>query len=183
VTTILDPHSVNHATVAVRNEMTLRGKKDGSECNALFLGGLTPSDVDETALGEFAITKNYNLVFASFDPDVAPSTPTGYHVIATDGLTQAMVVRNGRLWKGDRRSRTLLLFPDAKMLFRFDSKGRISMRELKGQYHDHGYELASEELARSSATSPGHIPIVSPIGQLVTILDVKALRDAFELAE
>ena len=53
---------------------------------------------------------------------------------------------------------------------------------MAGQYHDHGYDLAQDDLAARAARKPGHAPVVSPVGEVATVINLKAVVDMFEAA-
>lgn len=183
MTTIFDTHAINHATVALAREMTPRGGSRHPETDTLFMGGPAPTDADQDALARFGMSKNYKVVFASFDPADPTGGPLNFHAIVTDGLTQSIALAGGRLWKRDRASPAVLLFPGVNGLLRINSKGRLVVREMKGPYFDHGYELARKALAARTARRPGHAPVVAPIGALTTVLDMKAFNATFAAGE
>lgn len=178
-----DPHAINHATVAVSLEMALKGGKRPAHRDTLFFGGRTPSDDERSALAGFALRKNYNLIFASFDPGADPlAGPTGFDAVVTDGATQSIGLKDGRLWKRDRRGPAVLLFAGVGALIRISAKGHLVVQMMKGRYHDQGYEFAREAVRTASARKPGHVPVVSPTGTLTTVFDVRSLARTFEAA-
>lgn len=177
-----DQHAINHATVAVRLEMTPRGGKREADCDTLFFGGPPPTEIDQDRLGQFGLSKNYHVVFASFDPADPAAGPVGFHAVITDGETKAMVLQGGRLWKADRRSPAVLLFAGAGILLKLSAKGRLVTRPIGGEHHQQGFELAREAVAARAAGEPGGVSVVSNIGDLVTVLDGRALMTAFDAA-
>ncbi|MDY7524580.1 hypothetical protein [Sphingomonas sp. 10B4] len=73
------------------------------------------------------MSKNWNIVFVSFDPADPGAGPTGFHTVVTDGLKQSCVLQRGRLWKKDRRSAAILLFPETQIAVRLNTKS-VSIR-------------------------------------------------------
>ncbi len=179
---LLDPISINHMTVALQMEMASSSNSRHTEPDVLFMGGGELSDTDERALAGLGLRKNYNIVYATCASVDADSTPSTYHAVVTDGLTQAYILNNGRLWKRDRRSASVLIFADTQMVIKISGKGRICVRPMAGQYHDHGYDLAQDGLAARAARKPGHAPVVSPVGEVATVINLKAVVDMFEAA-
>ena len=183
MTTAFDQHGINHMTVALSREMAFNGGKRHADADTLFIGGSRPSGADENALARFGLNKNYKIIYPYFDTADVSAGPIGFHAVVTDGLTESIILTSGRLWKRDRRSQAILLFPDAKIVVKMSSKGRLLVRGMAGQFHDHGYDLALESLIGRASSKPGHIPIVSSIGCLPTVLDVRTMAATFENAE
>lgn len=177
-----DQHAINHMVAAIQREMTPKGGRD-TERDTLFFGGGRPSEAEQDELGMFGLRKNCNIVHASFNLTGVARGPAAFHVVVTDGLTQSVVLRNGRLWKRDRRSQAVLVFPDTRAVVKLSSKGRMVVREMTGRHHDHGYDLAGDAVLVRSGRKPGHVPVVSPIGSLMTVLDIRALNKMLEMAE
>lgn len=183
MTNLFNPIIVNHMTVALQMEMAPTPKNRHSEPDVLFMGGERLSDTDERALAGLGLRKNYNIVYAACASADADSTPSTYNAVVTDGLTQAYIVSNGRLWKRDRKSAAILIFADTQAVIKISGKGRIVVRQMAGQYHDHGYDLARDALAARGACKPGHAPVLSPVGEAATVVDVKAVAAMFAAAE
>jgi hypothetical protein len=177
-----DQHAINHMVAAIKREMTPRGGRE-TEMDTLFFGGAMPTEAEQDELGKFGFRKNYKVLYASFDLADVARGPIAFHVVVTDGLTQSIVLQDGRYWKRDRRSQAVLLFPGTRALIRLSSKGRLVLREMSGRYHDHGYDLARDAVLAQAGRKPGHVPVVSPIGSLVTVLDIRSLSKTFEMAE
>lgn len=184
MTIAFDQHGINDMTVAISREMSPQGSQRARETDTLFMGGPLPTDEQRNDLAGFGLRKNYNVVFPTFDVADSRSGPTGFHAVVTDGIAESFILSGGRLWKRDRRSPAVLLFPGANALIRMSGKGRLVVRDMKGRYHDHGHELAREAVLARAAARPGHIPVVTTIGaaSLPTVLDMKAFAATFEVA-
>ncbi|TCP96770.1 hypothetical protein C8J46_108148 [Sphingomonas sp. PP-F2F-A104-K0414] len=178
-----DPHGINDVTVAVCHEMTPRRGRRHADVDTIFLGGPPPSHADETELARFGLRKNYQMIFASFDPSNPHDGPCGFHAVMTDGLKQALAIPDGRLWKRDRQSPAVLLFPALHTVVKINCKGRVIFKDMVGDYHESGYELARKAVLARAARKPGKAPVVAPIGALMTVLDIDALATTFEQAE
>ena len=183
MTITFDQHAINDMTVAVALEMTPQCAKRHQNSDTLFMGGAKPTEADQRELASFGLSKNYRIVFPSFDPLNVEAGPTAFHVVVTDGLEEAFTLSEGRLWKRDRRSAAILLFPKLGILVKLSSKRSLVARVMDGRYHDHGYDLAQEAVTARAARKPGHVPVVAPVGGLMTVLDVKAFADTFAAAE
>lgn len=183
MTAYLDQHAINHMITAISREMTPQRRARHAESDTIFMGGPPPSDADQNELAMFGLRKNYKIIFPSFDPADATVGPLGYHVVVTDGLTQTVILSGGRLWKRDRRSDAVLLFPDLQAVVKLSAKGRLVVRAMSGQYHDHGYELASASIIAGAERKLGHIPVVSSVGNLVTVFDLKTVGEMAAAAE
>jgi len=183
MTNEFDQHAINHMVSAITREMTPQGSARKTETDTLFFGGALPTEAEQHELGMFGLRKNYKIIHASFDLADVQRGPIAFHVVATDGLTQSVVLQNGRIWKRDRRSQAVLVFPDTRAVVKLSSKGRLGVREMSGQHHDHGYELARDAVLVRAGRKPGHIPVVSPIGSLLTVLDMRSMIATFEMAE
>lgn len=175
-----DNHLVNHAIVALSLEMNPKGYT--AESDALILGGERLTVADHASLVRLATTKNYNLIFASFAFPCLDVQPISYDAVITDGETRSMVLSGGRLWKQDRRTPAMLIFPDAGESVKISRKGRLVATGMKAQYHDHGFDLAREAVAARSARSPGQVPVVSQIGGIKVIFDTGTLARTFAAA-
>lgn len=181
--TAFDTTIMNHMVTAVSHEMRGPSRKTHPECDTLFIGGPPPSEIDQHALAQFGLSKNWKVVYPSFDPADPLAGPVACHVVVTDGLTETRVLKDGRLWKNDRRSMTMILFAELGITIRISSKGRLVVRGMVGRYHDHGYDLALEGIATRAARRPGHVAVISSIGQLPTVLDIRTMNQMFENAE
>lgn len=182
MTITFDQHAINDLTVAVALEMTPQCAKRHQESDTLFMGGAKPTEADERDLANFGLSKNYRIIFPSYDPLDVAAGPTAFHVVVTDGLKEAFTLAGGRLWKRDRRSAAILLFPKLNVLIKLSSKGRLVVRAMAGRYHDHGHELAREAVTARAARKPGHAPMVASVGGLMTVLDMKTFADTFAAA-
>lgn len=177
-----DQHGINHMITAISREMTPKGRRSSADVDTLFMGGLLPSEADETALGHFGLRKNYKIIFASFDPANVTGGPVEFHAVITDGLTQAMTLSKGGLWKRDPRSAAILLFPDVEAIVKISSKGRSVFRDMSGRYHDHGFDLARQAVIARAAGEPGKVPVVSSIGTMLTVVDIETVAHCFAVA-
>lgn len=183
MTTDFDTVAINHMTVAISKEMSRTPARRHADFNTLFLGGGHATERDLEALADFGLRKNWQVIYPVFDPANATAGPVNFHVVATDGMTEAFYGMNGRLWKRDRRCPAILVFADADLVVRLNGKGQLVAEPMKGRYHDHGYELASEAIAVRAARKPGKAPVVGPIGSLMTVQDIDLLVAAFDAAE
>lgn len=183
MTITFDQHAINHLTVAVAREMTPQGAKRHPDSDTLFMGGAQPTEAEQRRLASFGLSKNYKIVFPSFDPIDVAAGPTAFHVVVTDGLQEAFTLSEGRLWKRDRRSAAVLLFPQLDMLIKLSSKGRLIVRAMAGRYHDHGYEFARESVLARASRKPGHAPVLAQVGGLMTVLDMKTFAETFAAGE
>lgn len=183
MTTAFDQHAINHMIVAINREMTPLGNKRHADADTMFVGGGYPSEAEQMALGRFGLNTNWNIVFLSFDLANPGTGPIGIHTVVTDGLTQSFVLQRGRLWKKDHRTAAILLFPESQTAVRLNSKGRLVIGAMAGQYHDHGYDLALDSVIARAERKPGRVPVVSPIGSMVTVQDITTMQHAFENAE
>lgn len=182
MTEAFDPSRINHITVALRLEMTPSSRSGNVDADVLFMGGSQPSEAQERDLAGFGLQKNYKIIFAACDATDAGRSPSAYHAVITDGVAEAVAVRNGRLWKRDRRTPSILLFPDEQVLIKISPKGRLIVREMAGRYDDHGYELAAQSVAACAARQPGHGPVVAPVGDVIAVLDVRDVAATFAAA-
>lgn len=178
----IDQHCINHMTVAVHQAMTPQENRRSRETDTMFLGGGQPTDADRQALGHFALDKNYRLVVPCFDTAEPQAGPVGYDVICTDGLEQSIALTGGRLWRRDRRSTAVLLFPSIGVVVKLTGKGCMLVREMKGCYHDQGYELARQAVLAHAARQPGSVPVLTSVGALTVVLDMRAFAATFAVA-
>ena len=183
MTTAFDQHAMNHMIVAINREMTPLGNKRHADADTMFVGGGYPTEGEQMALGRFGLSKNWNIVFLSFDPANPVAGPIGIHTVVTDGLTQSFVLQRGRLWKKDHRSAAILLFSESQIAVRLNSKGCLVVGAMASRYHDHGYDLALESVVARADRKPGRVPVVGPIGSMVTVQDITTMQHAFENAE
>ncbi|WP_394654058.1 hypothetical protein [uncultured Sphingomonas sp.] len=178
-----DQFSMNHMITAISHEMAGPARKPRPECDTLFIGGPLPSDLEQHQLTQFGLRKNWKVVYPSFDPGDPARGPVSYHVVVTDGLTETMLLKDGRLWKKDRQSRAILVFADLGITIRISSRGHLVVRGMSGRHHDHGYELALEAITTRAAREPGQAPVLSSIGRLPTVLDIRTMNLIFANAE
>lgn len=178
----IDHHGINHMLVSISREMTKDANRSGADADTIFMGGTTPTENDQKALADFALSKNYNIIFPSFDPNAIGTGPITFHAVVTDGHEQATVLPDGRLWKRDRRSPSILLFPELRAVLRMSTKGRLLVREMTGSYHKQGYEAASEAIRTTAARKPARAPIMSSIGDLMIVMDVEAMMTTLQAA-
>jgi len=183
MSTTFDSQGINDVTVAVCQEMTSRSRRRNCDVDTIFLGGPPPSHADEVALAKFGRSKNYRMIFVSFDPSKPHDGPCGFHAVLTDGLTQALAIPDGRLWKRDSRSPAVLLFPALRAMLKLDSEGCLIFHDMASDYPESGYDLARTSVLARAARNPGTAPLVSPIGALMTVLDVDTMSAVFEQAE
>jgi len=175
MTIALDQHAINHMTTAISQEMNPQRGRSQPYADTLFMGGPLPSETDATQLGIFGQQKNWKIIFPSFDPADALAGPISFHAVVTDGIAQTIVLSGGLLWKENRRSPAVLLFPGHRIIVKLSAKGRLLIRPLRGQYHDHGYELARAAVCSRAAENPGTVPVVAGVGSLTTVMDIKAV--------
>lgn len=178
-----DSHGINDMTVAVCREMTSHSRRQTSDVDTVFLGGPPPSNADEVELAKFGRSKNYRMIFVSFDPSKPHNGPCGFHAVLTDGLTQALAIPEGRLWKRDSRSPAVLLFPALRAMLKLDSEGRLIFHDMAGDYSKSGFELARMAVLSRAARNPGKAPVVSQIGMLMAVLDVDTISAVFAQGE
>lgn len=183
MTDALNLNDVNHMIVSLAREMTPQGGMWHKEADTLFVGGTLPTKVDEIGLANFGLAKNYKIVLPSFDPADVASGPIAFHAVITDGLTQSITLPNGRLWKRDRRSPAVLVFAEVRAIVRINSKGRLLVREMTGPHHDHGYELARDAVIARAGRKPGKVPVISAIGNLLTVVDIRTMAGLLAAAE
>lgn len=183
MTDLPNQQAMNHMIVAINREMTPLSNKRHADANTMFMGGGYPTDYDQIALGRMGFDKNWNIVFISFDLTDPEAGPIGIHTVVTDGQTLAHVLQRGRLWKKDRHSAAILLFPESQIAVRLNTKGCLVLDAMSGQYHDHGYDLALESVVTVAKRKPGRVPVVGPIGSMMTVQDITTLQHAFENAE
>jgi len=176
-----DSKGINDMICALQLEMGSTPGEQQRETNVLFMGGPDLTDDDQKELGQNAVNQNWSALFSSFDVTNPTAGPLDIFAAVTDGRIST-TVGGGRLWKRDRKSRIVVLFPALQMKLKLTLKGRLFVGEMRGQYHDHGYELARGALLERASTSPGHSPVLSTIGQFPTIMDVRTLAMAFEMA-
>jgi hypothetical protein len=179
---VFDHHTMNHMVTAISQEMNLCAAEPRAECDALFIGGPVPLEDNQVELAQFGLRKNWKIVYPSFDLADVRRGPTSFHVVVTDGLTETMVLQEGRLWKKDATTAAILLFSLCGIVVRISSKGRLLVEPLRRAYHDHGYDLAMRAVTARAARAPGHIPILSTIGNLPTVLDIRTMNHAFAMA-
>ena len=68
-------------------------------------------------------------------------------------------------------------------MVRLSTKGRLIVRGMTGQYNDHGYELAHHAVIARASSKPGGNPVVSTIGNMLTVLDMHTMLGIFTAAE
>lgn len=171
-----DHVSINHATVALCREMTPDGRARHPDADTVFFGGPNLSDAERSELADFGMKKNYQMIFASFDPSNPDAGPVAFHAVVTDGVRQSYALANGRLWKRERRSSAELIFAEIDAIVKLSAKGRLVVREMKGPYHDHGYDLARDAVLARAARKPGRVPVVAPIGSIITVTDITTVQ-------
>lgn len=152
------------------------------DADVLFMGGSKPSEAQERDLAAFGLRKNYKIIFAACDATDAGRSPSTYHAVITDGVEEAVALRNGRLWKRDRRTAFIILFPDDQVLVKISAKGRMIVRAMASRYDAQGYVLADQGVLARAALQPGHGSVVAPVGNLVTVLDAKDFAATFAAA-
>ncbi len=178
-----DSHGINDMTVAVCQEMTSRSRCRNSNVDTVFLGGPAPSNADEVELAKFGRSKNYRMIFVSFDPSKPHDGPCGFHAVLTDGLTQALAIPDGRLWKRDSRSPAVLLFPALGAMLKVDSEDCLIFHDMAGDYPESGFDLARTAVLARAARNPGKAPVVPQIGALMTVFDVDTVSAVFAQGE
>lgn len=176
-----NPIEINHMAVAVRQEMIPSGQYGGG-ADVVFIGGSKPCQEDERQLAAFGLRKNYNIIFTACDVASSNAAPIGFRVVVTDGTAESIVLSGGRLWKRDRRTACVLLFPAEQVLIKVSTKGRLIVRPMVGRYHDQGYELADQSVEARAASRPGHGAVLAPIGDLPVVFDVKECAATFAAA-
>ncbi len=180
--TLRNSFAVNHMITALQIGMSPTSDLHNAETDVLFMGGGVLSEIDERTLAGFGLRKNYNIIYATCETLDARPAPSTYHAVITDGQTQAYILSNGRLWKRDRKSASLLVFADTQAVIKISRKGRIVVTPMAGRYHDHGYDLAHTDVAARTAREPGHAPVVAPVGNITTVMDAKAFVAMFAAA-
>lgn len=178
-----DHFGINHAVVALSREMAPKARINREVGDILFFGAPSLSDTDRAGLADFACRKNWKLIVASFDPANPHAGPTGFDVVITDGLTQSTGLRGGRLWKKDRKSAAILIFEEISAVIKMDAKGQLLVNEMRGPFHDQGFDIARDALLDQAARKPGRAPIIAWIGTLMAVHDTKAFARTFEVAE
>lgn len=176
-----DFKTINDVTVAINCEMS-PSRRPHPNSDTLFMGGTSPTIADEDALGRFACSKNYKIVYPAFDPGHGTTLPTTFHVAVTDGLAQTIVLRGGRLWKRNDRSAAVLMFADTRLMVSLDARGLLKVARMPGNVGERGYDTALTAVTARAATKPGGAPVISPVGGLITVLDMKALSETFAKA-
>lgn len=178
-----DHFTMNHMITAISQEMSPATGKPRTQCDTLFIGGPVPDDHDQHQLAKLGLNKNWKIVYPSFDPADASRGPLTFHVVVTDGLTETMVLQDGRLWKADRRSPAMLVFAELGIIVRLSAKGRLMVGPMRKGHHDHGYELALETVGARAAREPGKAPVMSSVDRLPTVFDITTMQLMFENAE
>lgn len=176
-----DFDAVNDLTVAVNCEMSPSGRPH-PQSDTLFMGGTPPGIADEDVLGRFACSKNYKIVYMAFGTATVPTPPATFHVAVTDGVAETIVLRGGRLWKRNSSSAAVLMFADTRLMVSLNAKGRLKVARMPADVDRRGYGIALTAIGERAATKPGRAPVVSPIGGLITVLDVQALSETFAKA-
>lgn len=181
----IDQYTMNHMIVALGGEMTPLGAKPDTNVDAdtLFIGGARLTDADQASLARFGLDKNYKVIFPTFELDDPHAGPVGFHVVVTDGLTRVTTLRDGRLWKRDRRTPAVLVFPEIGAVVKLNVKGQMVVHDMQGQFHDHGYDLALSAVRARASKRPGTLPIVSTIGSMLAVLDAATMSYAHTVAE
>lgn len=182
-TTTFDHLAINHMTTAISEEMNPAPSKSRKLCDTLFMGGPVPDEHDQHQLAQLGLKKNWKIVYPSFDPADAARGPTTFHVVVTDGLTETLVLQDGRLWKNDRRSPAMLVFAHLGITVRVSAKGRLMVGPMKPRHHDHGYELALQSVSARAAREPGRAAVLSSVGRLPTVIDIRTMKLMFDNAE
>jgi hypothetical protein len=177
-----DRAGISHMLAALSTELAPQGSGRRHETDTLFMAGPAPTEDDLHELGGFALSKDYRLIYASFDFANADAGPTAFHAVITDGVTKAVAMYGGRLWKRDRRTPAVLVFAVSASVVKFTSKRSIAVREMKGEFHEQGYALALEALKSRASLKPGTAPIFSTIGALEVVMDLRGYFDTHALA-
>lgn len=177
-----DQLGINEMTVAIGHEMTPDAGRRHALADTLFIGGTLPSAAGQNDLANFGLSKNWKVIFPSFDPAAPKAGPVGFHAVITDGLTQSIVLQDGRLWKRDRRSPAILLFPSTGAKLRINAKGRLVVSKMAEWYPELGYDFALQAVLARAARKPGNIPVVSTIGGIMAVIDMQSMQSMFAAA-
>ena len=177
-----DLDGINQMVCAIQMEMGSTPGECTRSTNVLFMGGPDLTQSDEDALARYALDVNWYILFPVFDTATPAAGPLEVRVVVTDGGTTSLIMKNGRLWKRDLASPTIVVFPDGPSSLRVNSKGKLLLRPTNVPYHDHGYDLARESLAVRASTEPGKVPMVTPIGRFVTVMEARSLAMMLEMA-
>lgn len=180
--TTFDQHGINHMTVAISREMTPRGRARHADSDTLFFGGPQPSEADTREMCGFALRKNWQVIRAAFDPADPHAGPIGFDAAITDGVAETFGLMRGRLWKRDRDSAAVLVFPETAAKVRLNAKGKLVVGEMKGNFDERGYDLARQAVVARAARKPGGVPVISPMGRTTVVFDMAALADTFAAA-
>lgn len=178
----INQHGINRMLVAINREMSRYGEKTHPDADTIFMGGAEPDEAHQASLADFALKKNYKLIFCSFDPRNVAGGPVGVHAVVTDGIEKTIILSDGRLWKRDRRSPAVLVFASLNAVVRMSTKGRLIVREMSGSYHEEGYAIALEAVRATAGSIPTRVPVVSMIGDLAMVMDVEALMATCQAA-
>lgn len=172
---MFDTITANHFTEALAIEMAGHQGLRHPGTDVIFMCGPEPTGDAIRKLAEFASRKNYNLIYAGFDPSNVSAGVIGYHVVFTDGSTQWAVLQDCKLWKRTPTSPAVLLFPNGPVLIEIGPKGLIHVREKPRRCSESGFEFASKAVARRAAEKPGHAAAVFPIGGMPAVIDSRTM--------
>jgi hypothetical protein len=170
---------INHMITAISHEMVPPRGRPQPYADTLFMGGPTLSETERNELALHGQSKNWKIIFPCFDPAQVSAGPIGFDAVITDGIAQTIVLCDGRLWKRDRHSPAVLIFAGSELIVKLSGGGRLIVRQMRGRYHDHGYEIAREAVLRRAAKNPGTVPVIAAIRGLTAVMDMKTLSTAF----
>ena len=117
----IDTATVSDMVAALTREMMPNRAPRHAGTDTLFLGGWDVSDDDRGRMARFGRDKNYNVVFVSFGENASEGL-VDYDVVVTDGIGDAVVLADGRLWKRDERRAAVLLFRSVGALIKLSTK-------------------------------------------------------------
>ncbi len=177
----LDFHAINHMMVAINCEMSPSGRPH-PDSDTLFMGGTPPSIADVDDIGRYACAKNYKVVYLPFHETPVSDLRSTFHVAVTDGIAQTIMLSGGRLWKRNARSPAVLMFSDNRLMVSLSAKGLLRATRMPANVEEQGYETALRAVMERAAEVPGGIPVVAPLGRLLTALDLKSFSDTFAKA-
>lgn len=182
----INQFKINPLICAVESELTARLGKRRNEANFLMMGGGTLSPAEMDALATFACQKNWNLLHAATNTtDPVNGFVNGeieFTCVVTDGFTSTAILSGGKLWKRDRSSAAMLLFPQHRVAARLNSKGLLSARKFADRYHDQGYDLAKDAVLQRLPGSGDTTPVITMIGAALVVHDVGLFKRMVEFA-
>jgi len=182
----IDQHQINSLICAVEAELTSRAGKRCKQADFLIMGGGQLSGAGRDSLASFACQKNWNLLYAAVNTaqpvNGFAADAIEFSCFVTDGFTSTAVLSGGKLWKRERTTAAILIFPQHSLSIRVNAKGKLTDRKLADRYHDHGHDLARDAVLRRVSSAKNRMPVLGTIGNAMVVHDLEMIARTHEFA-